>query len=149
MWFILPDEDVSLQSLFTDAEAADFITGKAQEKASSYDTAKIRLYLPRFDITTNIDMKKSLKDLGISDVFDPLRADFSSLTDSQVYVKDIKSSVRVRVAETGCEGAAVTYWNGGIGGAQTINFKLNRPFIFVVTSDSGLPLFVGTVNRPN
>ncbi|MBE6714372.1 MAG: serpin family protein [Ruminococcaceae bacterium] len=155
MWFILPDEDVSLQSLFSDAEVMDFITGKAHEKSGSLCKARIRFGLPKFDITTETDLEKDLKNLGITDVFDPLRADFSSLTDEQIYVKDLNQAVRVRIDEYGCEAAAVNVndneWTGGYGSAgsaQVVDLTLNRPFIFVVTSDAGLPLFVGTVNRP-
>lgn len=153
MWFILPDEDVSLQSLFSDAEAMDFITGKAHEKSGSLSEARIRFSLPKFDITTETDLEKDLKKLGITDVFDPLRADFSSLTDEQIYVKDLNQAVRVRIDEYGCEAAAVNVndneWTGGYGSAQVVDLTLNRPFIFVVTSDAGLPLLVGTVNSPN
>jgi len=148
MWFILPDEDVELQSLFSDPEAMGFITGSAL-KGASFNTSRILLYVPKFDITTELDLEKNLKSLGVTEVFDPLAADFSSLTDSQVYVKDINTSVRVRIDEYGCEAAAVNTWDGGYGAAPFVNFRIDRPFIFVITSDSGLPLFVGTVNRPD
>ncbi len=150
MWFILPDEDVNLQSLFSDSEAMDFITGKAQANSSTFDTARIRLYLPKFDITAELDLKENLKNLGVTDVFDPYTSDFSTLTDTPyVYIKDINTAVRVRIDEYGCEAAAVNMWSGGTGAAQTVTFRLNRPFIFIITSDAGLPLFVGTVNYPN
>ncbi|MBQ3527118.1 MAG: hypothetical protein IJA52_00985 [Clostridia bacterium] len=149
MWFILPDEDVNLQSLFKDTEAVDFITGKVQKDTSSFKSSKIHLYLPKFDITTDIDLKNNLINMGVTDVFDDLKANFSPLTNKDIYAKNLCSSVRLRIDEYGCEGVAVTKWTGGIGGAQPITFKINRPFIFVVISDVGLPLFVGTVNYPN
>ena len=31
---------------------------------------------------------------------------------------------------------------------EEIDFTLDRPFLFAITSDDGLPLFVGTVYQP-
>ena len=31
---------------------------------------------------------------------------------------------------------------------QEIDFILDRPFLFAITSQDGLPLFVGVVNQP-
>ena len=158
MWFLLPDEDVSMQSLFSDSEAMEFITGKAQRTLSlSRYNKKMVLYLPQFDITSEIDIVKGLKNLGITDVFDSDVADFSSLTDSKISVSEINHSVRVRIDENGCEAAQIIenvlppWWNGGLGATRPmipVEFTLDRPFIFVVTSDSDFPLFVGTVTCP-
>ena len=32
---------------------------------------------------------------------------------------------------------------------EEVDFILDRPFLFVIESHDGLPLFVGTVNTPN
>lgn len=154
MWFILPDKDVSLQSLFSDTEALGFITGKTQKTLSYGDHSEYMwLFLPKFDISSRIDLKNSLKNIGVTDIFNHRAADFSNLTSSKVFVNDISQSARISIDENGCEAAAVS---GGIypdgpsfGGEQSLVFVLDRPFIFVITSDNGLPLFVGTVNRPN
>lgn len=31
---------------------------------------------------------------------------------------------------------------------EELDFVLDRPFLFAITSDDGLPLFVGVVNQP-
>lgn len=150
MWFILPNENVSLQSLFSDPEAMGFITGQTQKTLSYKDYSKYMwLFLPKFDINSQIGLGDSLKSLGVTDVFDSDKADLSYLTDSNIFLSDITQSARICIDESGCEAAAAS---GGIlpgdGDIQPFGFTLDRPFIFVVTSDSGLPLFVGTVNRP-
>ncbi len=150
MWLILPDEDVSLQSLFSDPEAMGFITGKTQKTLNYKNySAYMWLFLPKFDINSGIDLADNLKNLGITSVFDFERADFSSLTDSSIYARDVIQSTRISIDESGCEAASVSGQLPDDSDSESFGFTLDRPFIFVVTSDSGLPLFVGTVNRPN
>ena len=40
----------------------------------------------------------------------------------------------------------------GVGAAvppeEEIDFVLDRPFVFVITGEDGLPLFIGVVNQP-
>ena len=58
---------------------------------------------------------------------------------------------RVMVDEEGCIAAAYTVM-AAAGGAmppeEQVDFVLDRPFLFVITSDSGLPLFAGIVRKP-
>ncbi|MBE6588188.1 MAG: hypothetical protein E7647_07235 [Ruminococcaceae bacterium] len=151
MWFILPNAGVSPQSLFSDSEAMSFITGDAQ-KVLSYEDHKayMWMFLPRFSIDSHIDIGQSLENLGISDIFDPAKADFSTLTDSDISIGSITQSAKISIDESGCEASSVS---GGIcpdyGDTQPVGVTFDRPFIFVVTSDSGIPMFVGTVNRPD
>ncbi len=151
-WFILPNENVSLESLFYDSEAMGFITGKAQKSLSYQDhSAYMWLFLPKFDISSRATLKSGLENMGACDVFDPAKADLSPLCDSDISVHDITCTVRVSIDESGCEAASLSEgihpsWPDG--GTAPNEFTLDRPFIFVIISDSGLPLFVGTVNRP-
>ena len=153
MWFLLPHKDGSLNSLFSDPEALGFITGKSQQTLSfSEHSAYMWLFLPKFDISSRVELKNNLNGMGLTDVFDPAKADFSSLTDSSIFVNGITQSARISIDEEGCEAAAVS---GGVypegeefDDENSSVFVLDRRFIFVVTSDSGLPLFVGTVYCP-
>ena len=36
---------------------------------------------------------------------------------------------------------------GGMPPPEPVTFTVDRPFLFVITSDAGLPLFVGVVNN--
>lgn len=155
MWFILPDEGVEAESLFSDKEALEFINGKGRETlgADFEDYKHLHLSVPKFDVSGSIDLEKGLRELGASDIFDKDKADFSPLTGdehTEVCVTDATHSARVKIDEEGCEAAAITLFLAGAGGMpdEIIDFKLDRPFIFVITSDVDLPLFVGIVNNP-
>ena len=155
MWFILPDEGVEAESLFSDKEALEFINGKGRETLGEdfEDYRYLDLSVPKFDVSGSINLEKGLRELGVSDIFDSDKADFSPLTgdeNTEVCVTDATHSARVKIDEEGCEAAATTLLLMGSGGMpdEIIDFKLDRPFIFVITSDVDLPLFVGIVNNP-
>ena len=61
--------------------------------------------------------------------------------------------VRVGIDEDGVTAVAYTILSFGAGAAEPpdeeIDFTLDRPFVFAITSQDGLPLFIGVVNTPN
>jgi len=69
---------------------------------------------------------------------------------SPVWVSRVSHGVRVTADEEGVEAAAFTEVIG-TGAAMPpedeMDFTLDRPFLFVLESASGLPLFVGVVNN--
>ncbi len=60
--------------------------------------------------------------------------------------------MRVTVDEEGVSAAAYTVMMADAGGAmppeKEVDFILDRPFLFVITGNDGLPLFTGVVNDP-
>ena len=167
MWILLPDEGTSPGELIADGSAMDFLaidwygTGKYDYETGittyswggggHYD---IHLSLPKFDISTGIDLIEGLKALGVTDVFDMGAADFTPLTDLPlVYVSQVQHAARVIVEEKKVEAAAYTIIDMPAGAAappdDEVYFTVDRPFIFAITGPSGLPLFTGVVNQPN
>lgn len=149
MWFILPNEGVSPEQLLSDEEAMTFLASSQKEKNTK--SALVHYSVPKFDVSSGLDLKNGMKNLGITDVFDSARSDFSSLVDgSGIAVTAAQHSARVAIDEDGCTATAFTYLVGALGGIpDEIDFTLDRPFLFAITSDVGLPLFVGIVNQPN
>ena len=112
----------------------------------------MNLSLPKFDVAAQTDLIGGLKELGVTDVFDPWLADFTPMLGEGVdaYVSQANHAARVRVDEEGCEGAAFTVMTAdGAAPApgEEIDFVLDRPFLFAVTSQTGQLLFVGVVNQ--
>lgn len=150
MWFVLPDKGVSVDELLTSGEAAEFLS--ARDSWEKKQMCTVHFSLPKFDVSSQIDLSGALKELGITDVFDPGRSDFSPMTDlDDLYVSKASHAVRVSVDEQGVEGAAFTLIMmdaaGFIESKDEVDFVLDRPFLFAVTSDTGHLLFVGVVNR--
>jgi len=150
MWLILPDEGVPVNDLAANDEAINFILSDGDWENSKYLT--VNLALPRFDISATTDLSEPLKALGVTDVFDDSCSDFSPLTDETLILSKATHSARVKIDEEGCEAAAFTVMMVDAAAAmppdEEVDFILNRPFMFVITGDSGLPLFIGTVNKP-
>lgn len=153
MYFILPDEGYTVDDLLADEQAMAFAVSPGVWENSQY--VLVNLSLPKFDVSSNIDLKAGLQKLGVTDVFDETGADFTPLTPlaerEEVWVEKAEHAARVTVDEKGCTAAAYTVMlmlGGTQPPAEEVDFVLDRPFLFVLTGIDGLPLFVGVVNDP-
>ena len=154
MRFLLPDEGTSLERLLAGGSAAGGLLG--YDMGVSLPSGKLIWSVPKFDVSADLELTDALKALGVSDVFDFDRADFSPLVDfdrfdKAVAVTQVQHAARVKIDEKGCEAAAFTAVRGDAQSAApedlpVIEMDLNRPFAFMITGVDGLPLFVGTVN---
>lgn len=147
MWFILPDEGVTTQQLLNDGQYIQMLCGQ-WENGGQY---KVNLTVPKFDITGGSDLRQGLMEMGVTDVFDPAKADFSAITtDASVYLTSAEQKARVIIDEEGVKAAAYIELPGA-GAAQPpeeiVDFVVDRPFLFAITSNY-VPLFVGCVTEP-
>ena len=152
MWFILPDEGVSVDDLLQDEQTMDFIVSNKYEWENNKFLI-VNLAVPKFDVVSDLDLISGLKALGVTDVFDSETSDFSPMTEDtdEIYLSQIKHAARVTIDEEGCTAVAYTAMMAAGAAAppdEEIDFTLDRPFIFVITGTGGLPLFVGVVNQP-
>lgn len=153
MWLILPDEDKTTDDVLKSDEYIRMICDSFEWENKKY--MNINISLPKFDVSSDIDLADGLKKLGVTDVFDGRRADFSPLFGSGtaysgVCVSQVKHAVRVVIDEEGCTAAAFTAMAlaGGtlLPEEEEIDFILDRPFTFMITSGSSI-LFAGAVNN--
>ena len=148
MWLILPDEGVAPEELLRSGEVLSFLGKDYGEK--NCRNLIIDLAVPKFDLTASQDLKETLMSLGVTRMFTG-GADFSNLTDEEgVYVSSAQHDARVKIDEKGCEAAAFTvmmYAKSAMPPDERMEFRLDRPFLFVVTGIDGLPLFTGLVNQ--
>lgn len=152
MWLLRPDDGKTPEDLLQSDEALSFLVANGGWSQTQY--AKIALSLPKFDVASDLDLKDALKTLGITDVLDAETADFTPLgLDESLVLSKAEHAARVKIDEDGCEAAAYTVL--GVEGMalieepETVDFTLDRPFLFVLTGIDGAPLFAGVVNQPN
>lgn len=85
--------------------------------------------------------------MGITDVFDPTRANLSKIN-TNYYISSVLHKTKIRVDEKGTEAAAVTtsiFANK----ATPPKFQANRPFLyFIVDKPTRLILFAGVYKNP-
>lgn len=150
LWLILPDEGSTVSDVLESGDYLNTVLASpwlADDRRGEY---LVNLSLPKFDIGSALDLKAGLQSLGVTEVFE-LTADFSpTFADSPVYVDSIHQSARVTVDEKGIQAASVIRIEGA-GAApppdQTVDFTLDRPFLFVLTYQN-IPLFAGVVTNP-
>lgn len=147
MWLLLPDEGVTPEELMNDPEAMGFLSSYNTWSNTAY--TRVKLSVPAFDVAGQTDLRDAMKALGVTDVFTD-KADFSPLTDEKgIFVGSAPHGVRVTIDEEGCKAAAFTVIElcGAAIPEGTVEFTLDRPFLFAVTTSAGLPLFEGIVNQ--
>ena len=150
MWFILPDEGVSVDALLQNEDVVQLMSAG---EADGGEYAMVYFSVPKFDIAAQLDLTEGLMELGVTDVFDPDVSDFTPMTTDTdgVFVSEATHAARVKIDEEGVEAAAFTVITADGAAAEPereIYFTLDRPFLFAVSSQDGLPLFAGVVNRP-
>ncbi|MBO4325422.1 MAG: hypothetical protein J5845_08530 [Lachnospiraceae bacterium] len=150
MWFILPNEGYTVDDLLTDPEFQQLMNqGGAYEERKS---ARIHLSVPKFDIASSSDLTETMKKLGVTDVLDEIRSDFSPLFEKSdgYFVSEAMHSVRVKIDEEGVVAAAFTEIQ--IAGAMFVEdelyFTFDRPFLFAIRTADNIPLFLGVVEKP-
>ena len=153
MWLLKPDEGVDAAELLQNEDTLGFLL--ANGGWSQTQRAIVNLSLPKFDVSSDLDILDTLAQLGMTDVLDGIKSDFTPLTaaNDSLALTQAKHAARVKIDEDGCEAAAYTILGveatAMMGPEDEIDFTLDNPFVFAITGIDGLPLFVGLVNQPN
>ena len=165
MWLLKPDEGVDAAELLQNKDALGLLL--ANGNWSQTQRARVNLSLPKFDVSSDLDILDTLAQLGITDVMDGGKSDFTPLTTADSALEltqeadvtrrgrnaQAKHAARVKIDEDGCEAAAYTVLapeaTAMMGPEDEIDFTLDKPFVFAITGIDGLPLFVGLVNQPD
>lgn len=151
MWLILPDEGYTTADILSSDDYLRMTLDPGSwENKGSY---QINLSLPKFDVVNQMDLIEGMKAMGVTDIFDHTVSDFTPMTDTpMLYVNQINHAARVSIDEEGCRAAAFTVISVPGAGPppelDEIDFVLDRPFLFMVSSRDNLPLFAGVVNHP-
>ncbi len=119
------------------------------------DSAKVDLYMPKFELKYSKSLIDELKALGMGIVFDPLRADLTHISPAGLSVSEVLHKTYVNINEEGTEAAAVTLI-GFITAVQNPNepvvkvMRIDHPFIFAIREhQTGTILFIGKIINPN
>jgi serine protease inhibitor len=113
----------------------------------------VNLSLPRFNVTTDMQLENLLAQLGMPLAFRPLGADFSGLctSDEPLAITDVAQKVHIKVDESGTEAVAVTTFRSsrGLVDQNIREIKADRPFVFLLRDmRNGSILFVGRLADP-
>jgi serpin B len=120
---------------------------------NSLEYKEVNLTLPKFTFEYNLGLNGYLKQLGMTEAFDPTLADFSGMDGAKdLYISDVLHRAFVAVDEAGTEAAAATVVIMDVTSMpveQPIEFKADRPFIFAIRDNAtGTLLFLGRLMNP-
>ena len=152
MLFLLPEEGKSPEQLLEDGTFPDFLLSEFRQRPE-WEQVTLEVSMPKFDADAALDLLPILRDLGVTDILELEKADFSPLLGpAPAALTYAEHAARVKVDEEGCEAAAYTVV-AAAGGApkeppRTVEFILDRPFFFAILGMDDLPLFLGIVNDP-
>ena len=151
MWLVLPDEGKTPEDLLASGHALALILGDPYS-TENQKSLRVNLAMPKFDVTADAGLNDSLKQLGVTDVFDAQAADFTAMIpQDRCWLDSVRHAARVAVDEEGVTAAAYTVMlmcGSAMPPQEEMDFILDRPFLFVITSRDNLPLFAGVVNQP-
>ncbi len=110
---------------------------------------EVRVYLPRFAVTSGFDLMPALRKMGMMDAFSGT-ADFTGISDRRpLFILTAKHNALVRVDEEGTVAAAATFIAIGSNGDKPVVFRADHPFIFLIMdTETGAILFMGRVMDP-
>jgi serpin B len=148
MLIFLPDE--GRFEAFEDGLEPDGI----EETLGQMTNGPVHLGLPRFTYESEFSLRDALEGLGMTDAFDPDRADFSGMDGNRdLYIASVLHKAFVAVDEKGTEAAAATAVIMGVTSApvgEPITITVDRPFIYLIRDgQTGGILFLGRVVDPS
>ena len=116
---------------------------------------KVRVTFPRYKYSAGFELGDVLRGLGMTDAFDPAKADFSGMDGTrQLFVSNVIHKAFVDVDEKGTEAAAATGVVMSLAAApmpdEPKEFRADHPFLFYISDrQSGAVLFLGRVVDPS
>ncbi len=145
----LPEEGLSPAVL---AASLDASVWDGWMSSLEYNIREVELYMPRFKYGYKRDLSNDLISLGMAPAFSPMEADFSGVSDLQIYISFVLHQTFIDNREEGTEAAAATV----VGFERTSLppppqvIDINRPFLyFIRETTTGTIVFMGLVNDPS
>ena len=150
---IMPNENLSEYINTFDISKLSDITKKLTKASDTKNGLKI--YIPKFSFDYNLKLKDDLIKLGITDAFDKGLANFSNMSNRELYASDALHKANIDFTEKGVKAAAVTVIVM-MDKAMVMEkdkpeeVKIDKPFVFVIRDKETSEIwFVGTVYEPN
>lgn len=158
---ILPKNE-SLNKYISKVSLSDIETLINKVKTVNYDDfeegyiTEIQGFFPTFKFDCDLDLNEDLEKLGVTDIFDPDKADFSKMIGDEKIAVDTKHKSTIELSNDGIKAAAITEL-GGLGAAgsydylfevpvKIIDLRFDEPFLFLIRNkDTNEIWFIGTL----
>lgn len=117
-------------------------------------------FIPKFSYEYELDLKKQLNTLGVTDVFDSEKADLSNIVDLEnAYINNAVHKANIEFTQDGIKAAAATFLGGAGAGepfdhrlemkVKDIDLTFDKPYMYLIRDvETGEIWFAGTVYEP-
>jgi serpin B len=150
---ILPNEGTQLKDYVKSMTGKSFLSFlKSQERG------RVETFMPKFKYDFAVGLNAPLKMLGLTEGFNPEKADFTKMgtsSDGKLYISDVLHKTFIQVDELGTKAGAATKTEMATSAAAPTSSAvnkpviLNRPFVFaIIDNESSLPIFLGAIEKP-
>ena len=144
---MLPNEGISLGDYISSMNYGKIVT---QIKAE--EPQPVLAILPKFSAKYATELSDVLRNNGMPDAFDQMKADFSGMADvtpGYLYISRVIHKTAIDVDERGTKAGAVTAVEMSKNAALMMNVvSLDRPFVYmIIDNESSLPIFIGQVTH--
>lgn len=127
--------------------------GLFDEVSAALEPTFVNLSMPRFELESRLDLKDTLRSLGMQTAFQADSADFTGMTvDEKLFINFVVHQANISVDENGTEAAAATATGmaGTSAPTDVVEMRLDRPFVYAVRDVlTGAVLFLGRVGDPS
>ena len=109
----------------------------------------VRVKLPEFGFDYKVELKDVLAALGVTDMFDPGKADLGGIADCAMSCSRMIHQTHIEVDRNGTRAAAATaaVFDGAAMSSDKV-LVFDRPFVFMIVDyATGIPLFIGVVTN--
>lgn len=145
------------------SEIKNVISGLKELKADNFRDGVVTFIegnIPMFKYDYELDLNKDLKKLGIEDIFDVNKSDFSRMLKDESQVINAKHKATIEFSNEGIKASAVTSMGGygSSGGGfdylyeipvEEIDITFDKPYLYLIRDKAtGEIWFVGTVYEP-
>ena len=155
---MLPNEGTTVAQALESFTGEDFVStvnSMVLNPTCGTGLYPIDVSIPKFEFDCSFNLNNILKSLGINAAFNSKNADFSAMATSSfgnIYIGNVYHNTSIKLTENGTKAGAATVIEFVEECAKPADdaeiIKFDRPFIYVIyETDSGMPLFVGTVRE--
>lgn len=144
---ILPNEGVSVSEYLASIDGEALYSMLTNSQSTTVKTA-----IPKFEVEYDTEMSGILKEMGMSDAFNSILADFSGIgssTRGNIYIGRVIHKTFIEVGEKGTRAGAATVVEMNDKAAEPSKPKeviLDRPFIYMlIDCENNVPFFIGTL----
>ena len=150
---LLPKEGYNLNDIFTTENLININNIQSYNEGSceDYQHYYTRTIFPKFEASYDDDISTVLKnDFNVNTIFSEGKH-MTELTDMNLYISEVIHQTKLKVDETGIEGAAVTILVAKTESAEPceniyLDFVVDKSFGYILTDQNDVMLFSGVVN---